>query len=155
MDDALRPPRTPVDRHRNVAPPLGTRRPGNGTAANHPFEGGDVRRPGGLRGTLAPGGADWQFVRSDGTIEIDAHYVLETDGGARDRGSIDRHSCRHAGGRRRITAGDPVDPSEYYFRTHIRLTSADESLRWMNDIIAVSAGERRRSSVRINVFELT
>ena len=139
----------------NVAPPLELGDPGTGTRRVIPFDGGTFAGRGGLRGTLAPGGADWQFVRSDGTIEIDAHYVLETDGGA-------RIEVRSTGIRvatpevvERITAGDPVDPSEYYFRTHIRLTSADASLRWMNDVIAVSAGERRRSSVRIDVFELT
>jgi Protein of unknown function (DUF3237) len=139
----------------DVAPIVDLGDSGTGVRRLIPFHGGTFAGRGGLSGTLAPGGADWQFVRGDSTIEIDAHYVLETDGGA-------RLEVRSTGIRvaapeviERITAGDPVDPSEYYFRTHIRLTSADESLRWVNDVIAVSAGERRRSSVRINVFELT
>jgi hypothetical protein len=120
-----------------------------------PFTRGTFRGPDGLRGTVAPGGADWQLVRSDGTIEIDAHYVLRTDGGA-------LIEVRSTGLRRapaevldRIAAGEPVDPAEYYFRTHIRLWTADPELGWMNDLLAVSSGERRQSAVRITVFELT
>ena len=58
--------------------------------------------------------------------------------------------------RDRIPAdGEIVDPREYYFRTHIRLSAADPSLAWMNNVLAVATGERRRTSVRIAVFELT
>ena len=32
-------------------------------------------------GILLEGGVDWQSVRPDGTLEIDAHYTLETDAG--------------------------------------------------------------------------
>ena len=86
----------------------------------------------------------WQLVRSDGTFEIDAHYVLRTDGGA-------LIEVRSIGIRRasaevleRIAAGEPVDPGEYYFRTHIRPATADPTLAWMNDLLAVSSGERRQ-----------
>jgi hypothetical protein len=120
-----------------------------------PFTRGTFRGRDGLEGTLAPGGADWQLVRSDGTIEIDAHYVLQADGGA-------LIEVRSTGLRRasadvldRIAAGELVDPGEYYFRTHIRLSTADPALGWMNDMLAVSSGERRKSAVRITVFELT
>ena len=53
--------------------PLGARRVvvfGGGT-----FEGRD-----GLHGTIAPGGVDWQLARSDGVIDIDAHYLLAARG---------------------------------------------------------------------------
>ena len=56
----------------------------------------------------------------------------------------------------RITAGEPVDPSEYYFRTHIRLSTADERTaldeRPSSPCRPANAAARR---VRINVFELT
>ena len=53
------------------AHPLGARR-------FVPFDGGTFEARGGVVGTIAPGGTDWQTVRSDGVIEIDAHYVLIT-----------------------------------------------------------------------------
>jgi hypothetical protein len=31
-----------------------------------------------LRGTLMPGGADWQLTRTDGVTEIAATYLLQT-----------------------------------------------------------------------------
>jgi hypothetical protein len=139
----------------DVAPIVELGDSGTGVRRLIPFLGGTFAGRDGLSGTVAPGGADWQFVRSDGVLEIDAHYVLETDGGAlvevRSTG-IRRASPEVAA---RIGAGEPVDPSEYYFRTHVRLSTADPALAAMNDMIAVSAGERRRSAVRINVFEVT
>ena len=49
------------------------------------FDGGTFPGRDGLHGTLAPGGADWQLVRRDGMIEIDAHYVLQTTTARRSR----------------------------------------------------------------------
>ncbi len=139
----------------DVAPIVELGDPGTGVRRLIPFSGGTFTGHGGLTGTLAPGGADWQFGRADGVIEIDAHYVLQTEHGA-------LIEVRSTGIRAaapdvvaRITAGEAVEPSEYYFRTHIRLSTADESLGWMNSLIAVSAGERRQSTVRITVFGLT
>ena len=139
----------------DVAPIVDLGDAGTGVRRLIPFDGGTFTGRDGLSGTVAPGGADWQFVRADGVIEIDAHYVLQTGHGA-------LIEVRSTGIRvaspevvARITAGEPVDASEYYFRTHIRLSTADEALSWLNDRLAVSAGERRRSSVRIEVFELT
>jgi hypothetical protein len=34
-----------------------------------------------LRGTIVPGGADWNLQRSDGVFEVYARYTLETDDG--------------------------------------------------------------------------
>jgi hypothetical protein len=128
---------------------------GQGTRRAIPFAGGTFRGRDGLSGSVAPGGSDWQLVRADGVIEIDAHYVLVTDAGA----SIEVRSVGLRQAPRdvldRIEAGEPVDPSEYYFRTHIRMSTADQALRWLNDRLFVAMGERRRSSVQINVFELT
>lgn len=46
-----------------------------------PITGGTFEGPR-LRGTVLPGGADWQTVRADGVTELAAHYGLETDDGA-------------------------------------------------------------------------
>lgn len=138
-----------------VEPILDLGDPGTGTRRIIPFTGGTFSGRDGLVGSIAPGGSDWQLVRPDGVIEIDAHYVLRTDAGAfievRSTG-IRRAS---PGVLERIAAGEIVDPSEYYFRTHIRLSTADPSLAWMNEVLAVATGERRSASVRIAVFELT
>ena len=54
----------------------------------------------------------------------------------------------------RIAAGGAVDPSEYSFRSHVRLSTSAPRLAWMNDLLAVATGERRRDTVRVDVHEL-
>jgi Protein of unknown function (DUF3237) len=118
------------------------------------FDGGTFEGRDGLRGTIAPGGVDWQLARADGVVDIDAHYLLVTDEG-------EPIEVRSTGLRKaspsvaeRLTRGEVVDPSEYYFRTHIRLSTSAERLNWMNDLLAVSTGERERTAVRIHVHEV-
>jgi hypothetical protein len=116
------------------------------------FEGREVLR--GVRGTLAEGGVDWQMLRPDGTLEIDAHYTLATEEGelveVRSRG-LRKASPAVA---ERLARGDEVDPDEYYFRTHVRFTTAAPRLAGVNDLLAVSTGRRDRAVVLIDVHEV-
>ena len=54
----------------------------------------------------------------------------------------------------RLMEGDQVGPDEYYFRTLVRLATAAPRLSWLNDLIAVSTGDRERSTVRIHIHEV-
>jgi uncharacterized protein DUF3237 len=54
----------------------------------------------------------------------------------------------------RLMQGDQVGPDEYYFRTLVRLATAAPRLSWLNDLIAVSTGDRERSTVRIHIHEV-
>jgi hypothetical protein len=119
-----------------------------------PFAGGTFAGREGLCGTVREGGVDWQLERPDGTLEIDAHYTLESDAG----GLIE---VRSAGLRKatpavtaRLMRGDAVDPEEYYFRTHIRFATSASELAWLNDLLAVSTGRRDRGLVAIDVHEV-
>jgi len=119
-----------------------------------PFGGGTFSGRDGLGGTLREGGVDWQSVRPDSTLEIDAHYTLETEAG-------ELIEVRSAGLRKatpevteRLMRGDVVDPDEYYFRTHIRFTTAASRLAWLNDLLAVSTGRRDQALVTIDVHEV-
>ncbi len=118
------------------------------------FDGGTFESRDGLRGTIAPGGVDWQRVRSDGVIEIDAHYLLVTDEGEPIEVRSTGLRVATAEVAERIARGEVVAPSEYYFRTHVTLSTSAPRLAWMNDILGVSTGERRRDSVRIHVHEI-
>ncbi len=119
-----------------------------------PLTGGSFQGLGGLEGVVLPGGADWQRVDPTGAVELEAHYALRT---ADDR-TIEVRSTgvRHASGDvlARIAAGEPVDPDEYYFRTHIRLESADESLAHLNHVLGIATGQRDRTRVHIHVHEV-
>jgi len=118
------------------------------------FDGGTFEGRDGLRGTVLEGGVDWQTVRSDGVLEIDAHYTLET--GAHEAIEVVSQGIRKASESvaARLAQGDAVAPDEYYFRTLVRLSTAAPGLRWLNDLIAVSTGERERDTVRIHVHEV-
>ena len=80
-----------------------------------PITGGRFEGPA-IRGSVLPGGADWQVVRGDGANELEALYLLRTDDGVviqvRNRGL--RHGPPDV--MRRLAAGENVDPGEYYFR---------------------------------------
>ena len=122
-----------------------------------PFGGGRFEGRGGLRGTtgiLLEGGVDWQQVRADGTLEIDAHYTLASDAGelieVRSRGL----RAAPAAVAERLARGDDVDPDEYYFRTHVRLATATDGLSWLNDVLGISTGRRQHTVVGIDVHQV-
>jgi hypothetical protein len=118
------------------------------------FDGGTFEGRDGLAGTVLGGGVDWQTVRPDGVLEIDAHYTLRTE--ADEAIEVQSQGIRKASETvtARLMQGEPVGPDEYYFRTLIRLSSAAPRLLWLNDLIAVSTGDRERSTVRIHVHEV-
>src|SRR5690554_915241 len=45
-----------------------------------PITGGTFEGPG-IKGTIIPGGWDWQLARADGCTEIEADYMIQTDDG--------------------------------------------------------------------------
>lgn len=118
------------------------------------FRDGTFTGAGELRGTIAPGGVDWQTVRADGAIEIRAHYLLLTEAGEPIEVRSDGLRIASSEVAARLAAGQAVSPDEYYFRTHIRLHTS--AARWarFNGLIAVSTGERRIGDVAIHVHEV-
>ena len=103
---------------------------------------------------MLPGGADWQVIRSDGVADLDARYTLETADGAliyvRNRGY--RHGPAEI--LRRLASGENVDPGRYYMRTTPRFETGDPRYAWLNRIICVASGARRRDAVELQVFEV-
>jgi hypothetical protein len=118
-----------------------------------PFTGGSFEGAG-LRGKLLPGGSDWQRVRSDGVLEIRAHYMLETEQG--ERIEVISEGLRDAAPAvlDRLMRGEAVRPDEYYFRTHIRLNTASKRLDHLNRMLCVSSGERMKSAVRLTLYSV-
>jgi hypothetical protein len=118
------------------------------------FDGGTFEGRDGLAGSVLEGGVDWQTVRADGVLEIDAHYTLQTE--ANEAIEVVSQGVRKASESvtARLMHGDHVGPDEYYFRTLVRLATAVPRLSWLNELIAVSTGDRERSTVRIHVHEV-
>lgn len=108
----------------------------------------------GLAGEVVPGGADWQWRRADGTLDIDAHYALRERGGA----VIEVESRGLRAGPPavldRLARGEAVDPAEYYFRTVLRFTTGDARLDWLNRTIGIASAARHARRVELDVYRL-
>ncbi|HKZ05721.1 MAG TPA: DUF3237 domain-containing protein [Methylomirabilota bacterium] len=107
-----------------------------------------------LAGEVVPGGADWQWRRADGTLDIDAHYALRERSGA----VIEVESRGLRTGPpavlERLARGEPVDPAEYYFRTVLRFTTGDARLAWLNRTIGIASAARHARRVELDVYRL-
>lgn len=110
----------------------------------------------GLSGTILGGGADWQWIRSDGIAEIAAHYTVLSDDG--DHIEVDSSGYRHGPPEviARLAGGDAVEASEYYFRTAMRFrtNSVRPQVQRLNGVLAFAIGERRPAQVLLSVYEL-
>ena len=118
-----------------------------------PITGGGARGHGWTARVL-PGGADYQVIVNETRAELEAHYVLETDGG--DRIYVRNNAIRIASAE--VTAalvrGDAVDPSQVYFRCIPTLETAAPALRWVNDRLFAGAGARHPQQVVMSFHEL-
>jgi hypothetical protein len=130
-----------------VVGPMGT-----GIRRFVPINGGTVS--GAIEGTIIPGGVDWQIVRDDGNLEISAHYAFR---GPHDAVvEIQSRGVRAAPAavQQRLQAGEALDPQQYYFRTAMRFHTGAPRFSFLNMLLAISRGDRRASSVRLEVFKV-
>lgn len=118
-----------------------------------PIVGGEMRGPL-LNGRILNVGADWQTVFDGGLAELDTRYALETDDGAVIE--IINYGLRHGPGEvmARVAAGDPVDPADYYMRTHARLETGDPRYSWVNETLFIGTGGRFAAEVHVRLFAI-
>lgn len=119
------------------------------------ISGGSFDSDDGWQGLVLPGGADWQLLRSDGVLEVDARYVLQDSRGHRVQ--VLSQGLRHGPPEviAALARGEAVDPSQYYFRTVMRFETAADALAHLNHVVAVGIGAREARRVRLDVFALT
>ena len=119
-----------------------------------PIVGGRFEGPR-LRGSVLAGGADWQIVHPDSMITIDTHYGLRTDDGGLIY--ISTHGVRVASAETaaRLQRGDPVAPTEYYFRIVATLETGAPRYFWLNQRIFVAAAVRDASAVVYDLYAVT
>ena len=115
--------------------------------------GGTVEGPK-LKGKILPGGADWQIVRADGVVHLQARYTVETDSGGLIL--VNSEGYRHGPPEvmARLARDETVDPSLYYFRAFMRFETADPAAAFLNRILAIGYGAREHQAVRIEVHEV-
>lgn len=119
-----------------------------------PITGGTFEGPR-IKGTILSGGADWQFVRADGVLQIEAKYTLRTSDGVTIM--ITNRGMRHGpqGVIDRLAKGEPVDPSLYYFRTVAEFEApSDSRYAWLNKALFVATAERHATTVDLRFYEL-
>ncbi len=108
-----------------------------------------------LHGTVPGGGADWQFVRSDGVTVAEAVYLLRTEDGVliqvRNRG------LRHGSAEviQRLSEGEDVDPAEYYFRSSPSFLAPVGPYAWLNSGVFVATGARYARAIELWFYRVT
>ncbi|MBI2772265.1 MAG: DUF3237 domain-containing protein [Burkholderiales bacterium] len=118
-----------------------------------PILGGEARGDGWTARVL-PGGADFQLVVTDTLAELDARYMLETDGG--DRIYVTNRAVRSGPPElmAKLVRGEPVDASQIYFRCSPSFETASASLQWITERMFVGSGARHPDKVVMRFWEL-
>lgn len=155
MTDAIPPPTlTPLaDLAVSVGPPIEVGTGPHGRRRVIPILGGTVTGER-LSGRILPGGNDYQIIRADNVLELQARYVVETPSGAliyvENTGMRDGPAELLA----RQAAGESVDPALIYFRTAPRFETAAPDYQWLTRRIFLACGARRPDRVELRFFEV-
>jgi len=107
-----------------------------------------------LSGSVLAGGADWQWVRSDGTIDLDARYTLKTDQGELIQVTSQGLRTASPDVLAQLARGEDVDPERYYFRTVVRFATSAPSLLYLTRLLAVAYGRRTPNAVELRIDEI-
>ena len=108
-----------------------------------------------FKGTVLPGGADWQLIRqSDGFTDIDARYTIQIEDG--DLIYVSNIGIRHAPPdvMARLNAGEVVDQSAIYFRAVPKFETDAPGLDWLMKHVFISSGERYPNGVVIRFWKV-
>ncbi|MEP7246088.1 MAG: DUF3237 domain-containing protein [Gammaproteobacteria bacterium] len=119
-----------------------------------PIEGGTFTGPL-LSGKVVAGSGDWQVVRADGVLAVEARYTLETSDGVLI--AVTNSGFRHAPPdiMAKLTRGEPVPPNSYYFRTAAHFEAPIGSAHdWVNRTLFVATAEREPNKAIIHFFRV-
>lgn len=118
-----------------------------------PILGGTVKGPR-LQGVLVPGGADWQYVRSDGVVELVARYSIRATDGTEI--AVTNRGLRRAPSEimERMARGEQVDPALVYCRTVPLFEAPTGPHAWLNGSLFVCNAVRLPDKVQVAVFEV-
>jgi Protein of unknown function (DUF3237) len=108
-----------------------------------------------LRGTLLPGGSDWQAIRpGDGAWMLNVRIVLKTDDDAII--GMPYTGIRHGPKEvlDRIARGEVVKATDYYLRIAGSFETSSEKYAWLNSIICLGVGHRLPEGPIYQVFEM-
>src|SRR3954462_6833036 len=103
---------------------------GHGVRRIIPITGGTVKGDG-VNGKVLAFGADFQIIRPNELIELEAKYAFETNDGA--VVYVENKGIRFGPVDllQKLNRGEPVDPRLIYFRTVPRFETGAEKYRWL------------------------
>ena len=104
---------------------------------------------------ILPGGADWQLVRPDGGVEIDTRYSARTPAGEYVHFRTSGVRSGRPGVLEALLRGEPVDPSEYYFRVGVWLETSAPRLAALEQSIFVASAIREADRVCYTAYRVT
>ena len=125
---------------------------GHGVRRIIPITGGDVR--GDISGTVCAFGADFQIIRPNELIELEAKYAFETDDGA--VVYVENKGIRFGPVEllQRLKRGEPVDPRLIYCRTVPKFETGSEKYRWLMQNLFIGSAARHADRVVIDVHRV-
>ncbi len=118
-----------------------------------PIIGGEVRGEK-VNGKVLPFGADFQIIRPNELIDLEAKYAFETDDGA--VVYVENKGIRFGPVEllQKLKRGEPVDPKLIYFRTLPKFETGHEKYRWLMQHIFVASAARHADRVVIDVHQV-
>ena len=125
---------------------------GTGVRRIIPIIGGEVR--GAINGKVCAFGADFQIIRPNELIELEAKYAFETDDGA--VVYVENKGIRFGPVEllQKLKRGEAVDPELIYFRTVPKFETGSEKYRWLMEHIFVGSAARHADRVVIDVHQV-
>jgi hypothetical protein len=125
---------------------------GHGVRRIIPITGGEVR--GAITGKVCPFGADFQIIRPNELIELEAKYAFETDDGA--VVYVENKGLRFGPIEllQQLKRGEPVDPGLIYFRTVPKFETGAEKYRWLMEHLFIGSAARHADRVVIDVHQV-
>jgi hypothetical protein len=123
---------------------------GHGVRRIIPIIGGDVKGEK-VNGKVLPFGADFQIIRPNELIDLEARYAFETDDGA--VVYVENKGIRFGPVDllQKLKRGEPVNPKLIYFRTVPKFETGSEKYRWLMQHIFVASAARHAARVVIDV----
>jgi hypothetical protein len=126
---------------------------GHGVRRIIPILGGEVRGDR-VNGKVCAFGADFQIIRPNELIDLEAKYAFETDDSA--VVYVENKGIRFGPVDllQKLKRGEPVDPKLIYFRTVPRFETGSENYRWLMENLFVGSAARHADRVVIDVHQV-
>lgn len=137
-----------------VAPPTSIGHGPEGLRRFVPILGGPASGPL-FNGKVIAGSGDWQVVRDDGVLNVEARYTLESHDGVLI--ACTNRGIRHAPPEvmEKLMRGEPVPADSYYFRTSAQFEAPlGSAYEWMNRALFTGKAEREPSAAIVHFFRV-